>query len=219
MFGENGVIHELRPADVFFTHGTSVVSRLIRFFTRGAGESRTRVNHVGVVVGGGSYHEAIVVEALSTVRRHRLWGRYGPPKRDLVAIYRPVDLSPQETAQVVAGAMRYVGRKYGWFMLIAHLLDWTLQGVYLFRRLAGIDRYPICSWVVAHAFLKAGRDFGVPAGAADPDDIWDYVVAHPDRYVRVHPLARLRNEPALTASAAPDERAGTAPARSAGGAA
>ena len=167
------------------------MSRLIRFFTRQIGESRTKVNHVGVVVQGGSLREAIVVEALSTVRRHRLWGRYGPPKKDLVAIYRPLDLSPELIAKVVAGADGYVGRKYGWFMLVAHLFDWVLQGAYVFRRLAGVDRYPICSWVVAHAFLKAGRSFGVAPGAADPDDIWDYVVSHRTRYARILPLAPL----------------------------
>jgi len=187
---------ELRPADLFLTQGPSLVSRLIRLFTRQIGESRTQVNHVGVVVQGGPLREAIVVEALSTVRRHRLWRRYGPPKKDRVAIYRPLDLSADQIAQVVAGAEGYVGRKYGWFMLVAHLLDWTLQGAYVFRRLAGVDRYPICSWVVAHAFLKAGKDFGVAPGAADPDDIWDYVVAHHARYARIHPLEPLRDSEA-----------------------
>ena len=172
------------------------MSRLIRFFTRQIGESRTKVNHVGVVVQGGSLRETIVVEALSTVRRHRLWGRYGPPKRDLVAIYRPLDLSPEQIAKVVGGADAYVGRKYGWFMLVAHLLDWVLQGAYVFRRLAGVDRYPICSWVVAHAYLKAGKAFGVAPGAADPDDIWDYVVAHHTQYACIFPLAPLRESEA-----------------------
>ena len=182
---------ELRPADVFLTQGFGLMSKLIRFFTRRIGESRTKVNHVGVVVRGGPLREAIVVEALSTVRRHRLWASYGPPKIDRVAIYRPLNLSRDEVAKVVAGAEGYVGRKYGWFTLVAHLLDWALQGAYVFRRLAGVDRYPICSWVVAHAFLKAGKKFGVAPGAASPDDIWDYVVAHPTHYVRIHPLVRL----------------------------
>ena len=189
---------ELRPADVFLTQGTSLMSRLIRFFTRRIGESRTKVNHVGVVVQGGPLREAMVVEALSTVRRHRLWGRYGPPRKGLVAIYRPLDLSPEQIANVVAGANGYVGRKYGWFMLVAHLLDWVLQGAYVFRRLAGVDRYPICSWVVAHAFLKAGKDFGVAPGAADPDDIWDYIVTHHSRFARIHALAPLRESDAVS---------------------
>ena len=36
----------LEPCDVFFTQGSSFVSRAIRFFTRGAGESRTKVNRL-----------------------------------------------------------------------------------------------------------------------------------------------------------------------------
>ena len=66
------------PADVFLTRGHSFLSRAIRFFTRGLGESRTKVNHVGVVVTKGSLETAEVVEAVSRVKRHRLWNAYGP---------------------------------------------------------------------------------------------------------------------------------------------
>jgi hypothetical protein len=92
----------------------------------------------------------------------------------------------------VAAAERYVGRRYGYLKMLAHLLDWLFLGVYLFRRIASMDRYPICSWVVAHAYGKTGRHFGVAPGAASPDDIWDYVVAHPQEYRCVRALAPLR---------------------------
>ena len=62
----------LQRADIFFTRGTGLLSRLIRFFSRGIGEARTKVNHVGVVVEAGAIQEAVVIEALSRVRRHRL---------------------------------------------------------------------------------------------------------------------------------------------------
>jgi len=65
-----GVI--LEPGDVFLTRGQAFISRAIRFFTRDAGEKRTKVNHVGVVVEAGEITTAIVVEALSRVKRHRL---------------------------------------------------------------------------------------------------------------------------------------------------
>ena len=71
------------------------------------------------------------------------------------------------------------------------LSDRLFLGVYFFRRLILAKDYPICSWVVAWAYQKAGRDFGVPAAAADPDDIWDYVTRHPDEYEEVLPLQQI----------------------------
>ncbi|MBM4184406.1 MAG: hypothetical protein FJ207_09285 [Gemmatimonadetes bacterium] len=130
---------------------------------------------------GGPLETAVIVEALATVKRHSLWKRYGSGRHE-VAVFRPLNLTTDEVAKVVAKAETYVGRRYGYFKIVAHWLDWLLQGAYVFRRLARQDRYPICSWVVAHAFAAAGKHFGVEPGAATPDDIWDFVTAHPDRY-------------------------------------
>ncbi len=179
----------LHRADIFFTRGSGLVSRLIRFFTRGIGESRTRVNHVGVVVEAGSLDEAVVIEALSRVRRHRLMDQYAGTRHE-VAVYRPRDVSEDGVRVIVAAAEGYEGREYGWLKLILHFLDWVLLGVYLFRRLAG-NRYLICSWLVAHSFRKAGLFFGVEPGEAQPDDIWDFIQESPDRYREVRPLELL----------------------------
>ncbi len=63
-----------------------------------------------------------------------------------------------------------------------------------------MDDYPICSWLVAHAFACAGKDFGCEAGAATPDDIWDFVTTNADKYVRIHPLVPIgMNESASAA--------------------
>jgi hypothetical protein len=181
----------LQPADIFLTRGRGFVSRLIRVFTRHIGESRTKVNHVGIVVEGGAVEKAIAVEALSRVVCRPLIEGYGDG-RDDVAVYRPLNLTPEEIKKVVAAAERYVGRDYGYFMIALHFADWLLQGAYVFRRLGkGMDDYPICSWVVAHAYLKAGKKFGVDPGAASPDDIWDFVTSHPEKYQQVRPLVPL----------------------------
>jgi len=87
----------------------------------------------------------------------------------------------EERETIVRKAQTYVGRPYGVGQLIFHFLDWLLLGAYVFRRL-GSDKYPICSWVVAHAYAVVGKYFGQPPGAADPDHIWDFVVAKPDKY-------------------------------------
>ena len=181
---------DLKPGDIFFTRGTALISRLIRFFTRGLGEKRTRINHVGIVVEGGSADLAVVVEALRTVRQHRLARRYADG-RTQVAVFRAANLTDQEIATIVRAAQSYVGRRYGYVKIVAHGLDWILQGAYVFRRLTRNDNYPICSWLVAHAYAKAGKDFGVEPGAATPDDIWDFAEANPDKYVQVRPLGIL----------------------------
>jgi hypothetical protein len=66
------------------------------------------------------------------------------------------------------------------------------MGAYIFRRLTQNGDYPICSWLVAHAFAKAGKTFGVQPGAANPDDIWDFIVDNPEKYGEIHPLVQLR---------------------------
>ena len=182
---------KLQPADIFLTRGKSLLSRAIRLFTRVIGEIRTKVNHVGVIVTEGNLRTAIVVEALTKVKRHKLWDRYGPPTRNKVAIYRATNLSEDEINTITNAADCYVGRTYGYLKILAQLADWLLQGAYVFRRLARMDKYPICSWLAAHSFSKAGKHFGVPPGTASPDDIWDFIQFHPDIYTEVYPLGLL----------------------------
>jgi hypothetical protein len=73
-------------------------------------------------------------------------------------------------------------------LLFRHYGRKTKIDVAIFRPL---HLTPVCSWLVAQAYAKAGETFGVPPGAASPDDIWDYVTAHPKKYLMLHPLAPL----------------------------
>jgi hypothetical protein len=181
----------LRPGDVFLTRGRGLLSRAVQIFTRSIGEKRTVVNHVGIVVEEGTIRTAYVVEALIKVRRHPLWQQYGPPSNKLVAVYRPENLDEEEIGKVVAYARKQVGRPYAVYKLLAHLADWILCGAYVFRWLVREDDYPICSWLVAHAFKQAGKDFGVPEWVAQPDDIWDFIQEQPEKYSEVYPLGLL----------------------------
>ncbi len=140
---------------------------------------------------GGPVEAAVVVEVLSRVKRHKLWDRYGPPGKYSIAVYREKNLSRGEVETIVGAAESYVGRKYGYLKIVAHLLDWLLLGAYFFRQIARMDKYPICSWLVAHSFSKGGKHFGVQPGAANPDDIWDFIQEHPDIYEEIHPLRPL----------------------------
>lgn len=172
----------LRSGDVFCTRGEHRVSRLIRKFTRSKNEGPSVVNHTGLVVRSGTLFKADVVESLAkqgTVR-HTL-EKYRN-SNDQVAVYRPTTLVEIEIRQIVITANRLVGRPYGWFRSILPLaLDGLLlDGRPFFARLKG-DRgkSPICSYVVAAAFAAAGKDFGIAARQASPDDIWDFMTASP----------------------------------------
>jgi len=187
-----GILLEL--GDIFLTRGCGLISKAIRFFTRSIGEKRAKVNHVSLVVQRGDFKTSIVVEALSKIVRNRLWSRYGPPKKDCVAVYRATNLTAEQVKDIVAEAEKQVGKKYGYFMIAAHLKDWLFLGIYLFRRLIPGNKYPIYSWVVADAFAKAGKDFGIEVGMATPDDIWDFIVKNSDKYKEIHPLKLLGQE-------------------------
>ena len=179
---------QLKPADVFLTRGTSLLSKAIRFFSTTIGESRAKVNHVGIVVKEGSLHDAIVIEALSKVKKHTLWKRYGPFKGDLVAVYHPLNLTEEEVEKIVSEAEEQVGAEYGYFKIVAHFLDWLCLGIYFFRRFANNGKYPICSWLVAHAYSKADKNFGCDPGAAEPDDIWHFVNENRGKYKEIYSL-------------------------------
>ena len=184
----------LKPADIVLTRGRGLVSRLIRLCTRRIGESRTKVNHVGVVVQRGLLRDAVIVEALSRVVEHRLAEQYGDGRSD-VAVYRCRPLTELQRLAVAEAARDYVGRRYGYLKIALHSLDWLLQGAYVFRRLGRMDRYPICSWLVAHVYarvyLPERQSFGVKPGAATPDDIWDHISSCPNEWECVRPLRPL----------------------------
>lgn len=184
---------QYQSADIFLTKGQGLISRCIRFFSRSIGEKRTQVNHVGIVVTPGAMHTAEVVEALSDVQRHTLWKNYGPPRNDYVSVYRPLNLDSAEKEHITNVAAAQVGRSYGYVKIIAHFLDWLLLGAYVFRRLTQDTEYPICSWLVAHAYAAVGKNFGVAPGAAQPDDIWDFVTGHPQIYQCIQPLHQLES--------------------------
>ena len=186
-------VTQYEAGDIVFTRGQSFVSAAIRWFSRSTGESRTMVNHCGVVVkGGGLYGSdgAEIVEALTTVKRRRL-RVYANSDKTAVAVYRPTNVSPDEIVKIVDYCTQAVGRKYNYPMIVAHAIDrLVFNHAYVVRRLVGADRYPICSWIVAQAYSRAGYTFGVEPGQADPDDIWDHCLTS-GHYKPVHHLGKL----------------------------
>ncbi len=157
--------------DVVLFRGDSIVSRLIRWGSRSWGEAPSVVNHVGIMIG---FSE--IVETSDKTKRHKF---IRPPKNCWV--YRNKRLLPANRQLLREKALEYVGTKYGKLKIIAHGVDHLLFfDRYVARRLLFMDSYPICSWLVANCYEEIGIGFGVAAGEATPDDIWDYVINSPD---------------------------------------
>lgn len=178
----------LLPGDLFLTRSRTMTGRAIRFFTRAFGESRTKVNHCGVVVEGGRTKDAVVVEALSRVRRHTLGYQYAGDDVE-VAVFR---MRKADRYAVVDEAVKHLGERYGRWKIALHVADWLLLGAYAFRRLGRVPNRPICSYLVWRAFSRVGINFGVPLEKCTPDDIWDYVTQHDEKFSCVRHLSRIK---------------------------
>ena len=147
------------------------------------------MNHVGIVVQKGDEYSATIVEARRKVLRQTLGEGYAGTDNE-VAVYRPKALQKHKL-YAARSAEEYVGRSYGNLKLVLHVLDWALLGAYVFRRLGRIEKYPICSYLVAHACADAGIHFGVSPNAASPDDIWDWVTSQPS-FELIRPLSKIQ---------------------------
>jgi hypothetical protein len=178
----------LFPGDLVFVRSPSLLGKLIRFFTRGEGESPTETNHVAGVVEGGpaknGASSAQIVEALWHVRRGALYDLYKDSDSEL-QVWRCGILGGDDAANVVVEVEKQVGEQYGVLKIVLQLGDSLLaralhkQDVYFFRAIGGLKSFPICSFLWARAYDVGARiTFGVPVNAATPDDMLDWCVAH-----------------------------------------
>lgn len=164
--------------DIVFMHDAGWLSRAIRWCTRSKGERPTWANHTAI-----AYDNNLVVDTRVVVSM-KVSKYFSPSKyvilRDPVMNGYP---SFQNRMKTVLG--EYVGKKYGWVKLIAHGFD-VFFGGYYFRKLARMDKYPVCSWVVAESYkkvLERKNIFGVPSWVASPDDIMDFCIQNKWMYV------------------------------------
>ena len=222
-------IPDLETGDLVFFSDGSWLSRAIGWFTRSKGESATKATHIGYVleeidawhavcyataawnkVTGDdtvslppreSFKGPYICEALWTVKIQPLPPRLVTGHREL---WRCNDINQGGRLHLAGKAGDYYGRRYGWWKNAAQAGDGLLGKLfggrpYIFRRLCRMDEYPICSWLVAHAFAecsvgphlvqRGGRHieeseyyFGIEPNAASPDDIHDCCVKTQPRF-------------------------------------
>ena len=178
----------LLPGDIVLTRSNGTIGKLIRVFTKSGNESETMVNHVGMVDTTSYLCDATMVEAVDKVRVRKILEYYGSNTGIEYAIYRPTFLDHYRRKIVIDKLNSYVNKNYGYLKIVTHFLDYCIGGKYFFRKLAKSDDYPICSWVVAYAYDSIGFKFGVDPQEASPDDIWDFVVSHPEYFKEIKKL-------------------------------
>lgn len=166
------------PGDVFLIRRENLFGWLIRRFSRPIWRRAAMVNHVGIVIGVPN----LGVEAIAKVACHNIYNHYGASREVHMAVYRPTNLALSEVRRITEAAQSYVGRGYGYVKLLAHFADWLLMGAYVFRRLIHRSNSPICSYLVAECFATVGKDFGIKARGASPEDIYQFVTRNPDKY-------------------------------------
>jgi hypothetical protein len=106
-------------------------------------------------------------------------------------VWRLRGLTAEQRQALTRKALVYLGMKFGWAKLVTHVLDGLInkiagKEIFFFRRLNHRDRYPICSWITAFAYERALHyRFGVPPECADPDQMHDWVKAHPREWTLI----------------------------------
>lgn len=174
--------HSIEVGDIVHVQGASLFSRVIRWVTRSSAEVPSWASHTALVLEVSGMVTVIDTVGIRVISRPLLDYRF---KRSKVLVSRvPGGLSAWQKARLAEKAQEYEGRLYGVFKLLSHALDRLIDNRYFFRRLARMDDYPICSWMVAYTYQRSlGLLFGCPPNAAQPDDILDYCVA--SRWTRV----------------------------------
>lgn len=169
-------VNRLLPGDIILERGDNLLSRAILECQRHRGEGKSIVNHAALVVRGGNPLQAEMVEALSTVIVRPVSAYLGA--NHSIAIFRNKKLTIGDRHRIALKALEYNGRKYGFHIIAAHMMDYFLGGRYVFRRMVGSDNYPICSWIPAFAYHRVtGYKFNrLDPILVQPDDIWDDVV-------------------------------------------
>lgn len=157
----------VKPGDLLLARTNNRIGYAIRYLTRHLGESRSRVNHAGIV-----WDERNSIEA--NPPRAGFCSLTG--RKDKIAIFRH-KRGFALAHGVLTAASDMVGWKYGTCALIMSALDWLLFEHYVFRRLT--RNSIVCSTLVARAYASVGIKFGVDPCAATPDDLWDWVKSHP----------------------------------------
>ena len=107
---------------------------------------------------------------------------------------RSIEASTPDRRALTREALKYVNVRFGFLKFTAHALDNVIckllrRDVFLFRHIDPADRHPVCSGITAAVYDQVLHyRFGADPECVDPDQIHDWVRAHPAEWVRVFRL-------------------------------
>lgn len=142
---------------------------------------------------------AVVVEAMWHVQRGAWWDLHAKDyaKGMRIRAFCPVpEYTTEEFARFLSTAEEGIGRRYGWWKLFGFLVKRATRGRIDPTRFYFIKGRPICSYYAAWANEEARErgtivrnesgvrfawpGFGMPPQAADPDEMMDFCLEHPE---------------------------------------
>lgn len=166
---------EVRPGDLVLFRGNSTLGKLIRWAETSKGEGITWANHAGMIVTKSKLRNAVLIESVwKTEKRPLVENHIG----EGLSIFRYRMLTPEQQYALVRKMHEFVGDKYGWQRLIAHLVDQRVFGGRTVLRWLGHQEQnrPICSYSTGLSYEFVDITFGMPAIALQPDDMDDYCI-------------------------------------------
>lgn len=173
------------PGDIILCPGKRIIPHILtRWATQARGERPTYAVHTAQFL---SARRIIEMQAVVKKRSTKEFLQM----RNAFEVWRCNSLTGSQREAVSRKSLEYLGRKFGWSKLATHMLDGLVnkivhRQVFFFRRLNHDQRYPICSWITAFSYDRAVHyRFGVPPEGADPDQISDWLHAHPDEWVSI----------------------------------
>lgn len=178
----------MKAGDIILTRDDSFISKAIRRFGREKNEPAL-VSHAGVFICERHVIEALFSGVKTTLFPRGFWG-----SEFLVA--SPLNVNDFQREMIASKALNFSARTYGFTKIFGQALDYLSGSDFFTSKIFVMDRFPICSYVVAEAYAALGKTFGVPTKSTTPDDILDFILDHPDKYHLVEATPQLLHDAA-----------------------
>src|SRR5690242_5420579 len=167
----------IEPGDILAVRGRGFLSNGI---LRATGNT---VSHVGLLMTVASpLTSSLTIEALSRVRSRSLGDAIFGAERAWVL--SALNLTQAQRDEILLTASTFSADDYGYLDLALQLADAAFRTRWFTDRLASrfLNRWPICSFVVARAYEQVGLTFGFEDASLTPADVWEFAVKNPDKY-------------------------------------
>lgn len=148
-------------------------AKLVQWFTRDKGEAPTKVNHTAIYIGQGKVIEAAGFKISIASLKKYFKGHHH------VYHGRNQQFNGIARNAIVAEAMVYKGRVYDYLQIGGFAL-YKLTGRTFFKKYLQIPWLEVCSTFWAEVHDKIG--YRINGNKVAPDDIYDYLNAHPNEW-------------------------------------